>query len=75
MQEEEKGGRMETLKEVKTAVSHLPQRKLAAFRKWFEEFEAASWDRQFEADVRSGKLDRMADKARSDYRSGRCTPL
>jgi len=28
---------------------------------WIEEFDAAIWDKQFEEDVKSGKLDELAD--------------
>ena len=36
--------------------------ELAAFRAWFEQYDADQWDRQIEADVASGKLDALAEK-------------
>ncbi|MCI0708123.1 MAG: hypothetical protein L0Y80_11635 [Ignavibacteriae bacterium] len=54
---------MGTLQELEQAVSKLPEKELARFREWFEEFDAAEWDKQFEQDVKAGKLDRVAEKA------------
>jgi hypothetical protein len=66
---------MSTVQEIQHAVSHLPQEDLAAFRIWFVEFDAALWDRQFEADVAAGCLDQFADEALQDLREGRCADL
>jgi hypothetical protein len=49
--------------------------QLAAFRRWFHEFDAVVWDRQLEEDVRAGKLDALADEALQAYKSGKCTEL
>ncbi len=54
---------MTTIIEIEKAISNLPPEELAQFSAWFEEFDAAVWDRQFEEDVVSGKLDAIADKA------------
>ena len=40
-----------------------------------DEFCEKVWDRQFESDVKSGKLDSLADQAISDFRAGRCKEL
>ena len=64
-----------TVKELQAAVSRLSSQELARFREWFEEFEAKMWDEQFEKDVRSGKLDHLADQAISDLRAGNCLEL
>ena len=53
------------------AVAQLPPKELARFRKWFEEFDAKIWDRQFEQDAQSGKLDKLANQAISDFRAGK----
>jgi len=42
---------------------------------WFAEFDAQAWDRQFEEDVFSGRLDTLAEKALKDLRQGNCTDL
>ena len=61
---------MTTIQEIETAISNLPPKKLEEFRAWYEEFDAAAWDRQFEKDAASGKLDEIAEKAIQDYKKG-----
>ena len=56
-------------------VQDLSEEELAAFRRWFAEFDAEVWDRQFEADVKAGKLDALAEKALQDHAAGRSTKL
>ncbi|MEP7136855.1 MAG: hypothetical protein ABI904_18165 [Chloroflexota bacterium] len=52
-----------TIQEIKKAITELSQKDLARFRRWFEEFDAQAWDERFEHDTKSGKLDKLADKA------------
>ena len=63
------------LQEIERAVSQLSGEDLAKFRTWFAEFDAADWDRQFEADVAEGRLDALAEKALKDLGKGHCTGL
>jgi len=35
----------------------------------------SSWDREFEADVKAGKLDALGQEADKDFEAGRCKPL
>ena len=51
---------MNTLQEAEKLISQLAPEDLASFRRWFAEFDAEQWDRQFEEDVAAGKLDRLA---------------
>jgi hypothetical protein len=64
-----------SLQELESAVIQLPATELAAFRQWFEEFLADEWDRQIEADILAGKLDKAGRQADSDFEAGRCKPL
>ena len=57
-----------TIHEIEQAIKELAPSELARFRQWFEEFDAQVWDKQFEHDAKSGKLDKLADKAKSDFR-------
>lgn len=66
---------MNTVEEIEIAISGLSAKDLAAFRRWFAEFDAASWDRQFEQDVAAGRLDGLAEEALQDLREGRTTEL
>jgi hypothetical protein len=60
-----------TVEDLEKAVSKLSPDELDRFRMWFEEFEAARFDRKIEQDARAGKLDRLAEQALADYRAGR----
>lgn len=64
---------MGTAKEIEEAVLRLPPAELDAFRAWFAEFEAEEWDRQMEADIAAGRLEKLADEAVGDLRAGRCS--
>ena len=66
---------MSAIQNLETAVRKLSPEELALFRAWFAEFDANVWDRQFEQDVATGKLDHLAGEAVRDLREGRCTNL
>ena len=57
-----------TIQEIEQAVTGLSLEELARFREWFDEFDARQWDKQFEKDAQSGKLDRLANQAIADFR-------
>ena len=56
-------------------VQGLSDEELAAFRRWFAEFDAKVWDRQFEADAKAGKLDPLAERARQAHAAGKSSKL
>jgi len=66
---------MQAVKKLESAVSRLSAHELARFREWFDEFDAKAWDKQFEEDVKSGKLDQLAKRAIADFRQGKCKEL
>ena len=66
---------MTKIEKLEHEVRDLTPKELAAFREWFTTFDAAEWDRQFEADASSGKLDSLADAALADHRAGRSKKL
>ena len=66
---------MSKIERIERDVQGLAPNELAAFRKWFQEFDAAAWDRQIEDDVRAGKLDGLADAALKESGAGKCTDL
>ena len=61
---------MTTIHEIEKAVSNLSPEKLKEFRTWFEKFDAEIWDKKFEHDAASGKLDALANEASEDYKKG-----
>lgn len=66
---------MSTLQEIEQAVQHLSAEDLARFRAWFAEYDWHAWDRQLEADVRGGRLDKLAAEALRENHEGRATEL
>ena len=66
---------MTRIEQLENQIKQLNSDELAAFRKWFREFDAEEWDRQIERDVEAGRLDRLADKAIEDYQAGRIKEL
>ena len=66
---------MSTVLELEKAVSGLASDQLAKFRAWFEKFDSATWDSQFEDDAKSGKLDKIAEQAIDDFKKGKCKEL
>ena len=53
----------------------MPADQLAKFRPWFEDFEAARFDRRIERDAKAGRLDKLAEQALGDFRAGRARDL
>ncbi|MGI9089484.1 MAG: hypothetical protein ACR2GG_00105 [Gemmatimonadaceae bacterium] len=66
---------MTNVEKIEREIAALSSSELADFRRWYAAFDAAVWDRRLEADIRSGELDRFADEAVEDHRSGRSRPV
>jgi hypothetical protein len=66
---------MSELEELERRIRKLSAEDLARFREWFTEFDHALWDRQIEADAKSGKLDRLANQALADYKAGKAKKI
>lgn len=64
---------MSKLEALEKRVSALSADELAEFRRWFAEFDAATWDREIERDVKAGKLDELADEALRDHAARKST--
>lgn len=60
---------------IEQQIEKLSSEELAAFRSWYAAFDTEAWDRQFEADVKAGKLEALADKALHAHTSGQSTKL
>jgi hypothetical protein len=66
---------MGKIENIERQIEALSPEELAQFRAWFLEFDWAAWDRQLEADIQAGKLDRLAQEACRDHAAGKTTPL
>ena len=64
---------MSTVQEIEQAIRQLSPQERADLRTRLAELDADDWDRQFEADVTTGRLNRLAEEARQDLKSERCT--
>ncbi len=64
---------MRKLEEIEDQIRNLSGTDLIEFRKWYSEFDAQAWDAQFEADVKAGKLDKLAEAARNAHKEGKST--
>ncbi|MGH9789708.1 MAG: hypothetical protein ACRD5W_00740 [Candidatus Acidiferrales bacterium] len=66
---------MTRIEVIENQIKELSAEELAKFRAWFAEFDGELWDRQFEADVKAGKLDALGEDALRDHLSGQSTKL
>lgn len=66
---------MQSIKDLEIKISQLDPDELSAFRAWFENFDSDYWDRQFEADAKTGALDAAVKDAIEEYGKGRMTEL
>lgn len=66
---------MSKVEELQAAIETLSVEEFAELRNWLAEQAAEKWDKQFEADVRAGKLDKLADEALRRHANGKSTPL
>ena len=66
---------MSKVEAIEQQIEKLSPGELAAFRRWYVAFDAEGWDRQFEADVKAGRLNALAEKALGAHTSGQSKPL
>jgi hypothetical protein len=66
---------MTRVEELELAVAALPEEEYDQFRGWFLERDWEKWDRQIEADAKSGKLDFLIQEAFTAKRENRLRDL
>ena len=66
---------MTKVEQLEKEVQTLTPEELASFRNWFAEYDWLVWDRQLEADVAAGKLDKFAAEALAEFERGETTEL
>jgi len=64
-----------SITEIEQAITELSPEELARFRAWFDEYYAEVWDKQIEADAKSGRLDKLIAEADEEYDAGLSNPL
>jgi hypothetical protein len=66
---------MDRVTKIGREIQELSRTELAAFRQWFRDFDAQTWDCQIEEDIQAGKLDTPANKALKDFESGKFSEM
>jgi len=66
---------MNKVRDIQSAIKNLSKEDKVALREWFERLDAEEWDKQFEEDAKSGKLDDLGNQAIADFRSGKSREL
>ena len=61
---------MPTVAELQQAIMSLPKSDYTRLRNWLFEYDWQEWDREFEEDVRAGRLDFLAAEALEAKRQG-----
>ena len=62
---------MTKVQRLEREIEELSPSELAAFRKWFRQYDSVEWDKQIEQDAVAGKFDKLAEKALADHEAGR----
>ena len=57
---------MTTRLDVESAIKQLPEGEVRNLAKWLQDYLDEMWDRQIEADLASGKLDRLIAQVEED---------
>ncbi len=57
---------MTTLPEIEAAITKLPEGDVRQLSVWLQAYLDEAWDRQLEADLGLGKLDKLIAKAEAD---------
>jgi hypothetical protein len=62
---------MGKVEKIEQEIQNLSSEEMAELREWFAAFDAEAWDREFEADVRAGKLDALGEQALKAHAAGK----
>jgi len=66
---------MSKVEAIEQQIEKLSPAERAAFRRWYAAFDAEAWTRQFGADVKTCKLDALAERALRAHTSSQSTKL
>ena len=63
------------IQEIEVAITKLPIGQLSELLAWLEEYQESLWDKQIEADLGNGRLDRILAEVDAEYDAGLAQPL
>lgn len=66
---------MTTLPDIEAAIKQLSENDVRQLSVWLQEYLDEMWDQQIEADLGSGKLDKLIAKAEADIAASRVRDL
>lgn len=66
---------MSTVAEIEKAIKTLPPEEVWKVGSLVDELRESLWDKQIDADIAAGKLDKLWEKAKADIAAGRIKPL
>ncbi len=66
---------MTKIEELEMAITSLPEEDYSQLRRWFLEHDWEKWDREIEADAKSGKLDFLLEEAAQAKRNNQLKDL
>lgn len=66
---------MTTRLEVEAAIKQLPEGEIRQLADWLQAYLDEIWDRQIEADLAAGKLDRLIAQAETDIAENQVSDL
>jgi hypothetical protein len=66
---------MSTVQEIERVAEQLPAEDFAKLAQWVRQRQSEQWDRQIEADIEAGKLDKLAEEAVAELRRGETRPF
>jgi hypothetical protein len=66
---------MTKLEQIQSSIETLSPEEIIRLRAWLDELDARLFDERIERDARSGKLDKLAERALAQHASGRSRKL
>ena len=66
---------MSTVAEIREAIRKLPPGEAWKLAAELRDYLDALWDKQFEEDVKTGRLDHLIARAREEYDAGNTRPM
>jgi hypothetical protein len=66
---------MNSLPEIEAAIMQLSEGEMRDLSNWLQEYLNDAWDKQIETDTKSGKLDRLIQRAKADIEANQVKPL
>lgn len=63
------------VEELESKILQLPKQDFALLRNWLFELDDSQWDKQIAADLKTGKLNQLINKAKAEMAAGTTVKL